>query len=240
MPHTVSFAVLLALATVWVAAASWEVDVDVAATSPKAECRTDWSGTYSFSPTRSFFTGSIVVTQHRCSVSASWWEHVTDWHCRGHWLTGWIETGRNYTALGQKITPLPAVSDDCSGSQFWRPSAMFLSADGQQANSTSETWTRALPPKAPPARLPACLRFGECAIGFRDGFGPTCCSGLVLQQNYTSACQLSKGEHGYPGAGLSCQKKDCLPMGKDCAIDREGCCAGLTCEDMGISGSMCT
>lgn len=76
----------------------------------------------------------------------------------------------------------------------------------------------------------------------RGGFarGPTCCSGLVLQGNYTSACQLSKGQHGYPGAGLLCQKKDCLPVGSGCATDCKGCCAGLTCKDMGIYGLMCT
>ena len=206
-----------------------------------SDCRTDWAGAWSYTPARSFFTGKLRVTQSGCSVTERWWEYVTDWHCRGQWLTGWIEIERNYTARAREIIPLPPQqpSDDCSGQESWRPAAMVLSADGDRANCSSEVWTRE-PPAPPKPPLPACLPLGECSIGFLDGFGPPCCKGLVLQQDYSSACHHSAGKHGYPEAGLSCQKTACLTMGANCADDRDGCCPGLSCHDMGISGFMCT
>ena len=202
------------------------------------DCQKDWAGTWSFTPSRSFFTGNLTVTQSGCTVSERWWEKATDWHCRGQWLTGWIEIERPYKAVGHEIIPLPPPSGDCSGSEGWRPSKMAMSADGSAANSSSEVWKRAPPaPPAPP--LPSCLSLGECAIGFVGGFGPPCCDGLLLQQDYSSACQHAVGKHGYPESGRSCQTKACLKMGADCRPDPMGCCPGLSCQDMGISGFMC-
>merc|ERR1712110_1009342 len=148
------------------------------------------------------------------------------------------QTKRDYTARGQEIIPLPPQSDDCSGQEGWRPSKMVLSADGKQANCSSEVWTKE-PPAPPNPPLPSCLPLGECAIGFRDGFGPPCCDGLVLQQDYSSTCHHPAGKYGYPEGGLACQKKTCLTMGADCADYREGCCPGLSCHDEGISGFIC-
>jgi hypothetical protein len=200
-------------------------------------CRTDWAGTWSYSPARSFFTGNLTVTQIGCSVTERWWEYVTDWRCRGQWLTGWILIERNFTAQAEEITPLPRQADDCSGGEGWRPSTMVLAADGERASS-SEFWARE-PPAPPKPPLPACLPLGECAIGFLDGFGPPCCNGSVLQQDYSSTCHHPVGKYGYPEAGLSCQKTACLSMGADCADERDGCCPGLSCNNMGISGFMC-
>jgi len=202
------------------------------------DCRKDWAGTWTFSPARFMFTGNLTVTQSGCLVSEYWWEHVTDWHCRGQWLTGWIEIRKNYTALGQEITPSPSQPDDCSGDEGWRPSKMVLSPDGKRAKCSSEVWSK-VPPAPPKPLLPLCLPLGECAIGFVEGFGPPCCNGSVLQQDYSSKCQHPAGKYGYPEAGLSCQRKACLVMGTACVNDREGCCPGLSCQDMGISGFMC-
>lgn len=199
-------------------------------------CRTDWAGTWSASPARSFFTGNLTVAQVGCNVTESWWEFVTDWQCRGLWVTGWIQLRSNYTARGQEIIPIS--KDKCSGHEGWRPSNMVLTADGKKANGSNEVWTRERPalPKPP---LPSCLPEGECVIGFDDGFKPPCCDGLVLQQDYSNTCHHPVGKYGYPEGGNSCQKKACLNMGKDCFNDRAGCCPGLSCQDMGISGFMC-
>lgn len=204
------------------------------------DCNAGWAGTWQFSPARPFFTGNVTVTQSDCQVTAYWWEHVTDWSCRGQWLTGWIQTKRDYTAHGLEISPLSSQSDECSGAQGWRPSNMILSADATQANSDSEVWTKAPPAPAPPnPPLPSCLPLGECAIGFLEGFGPQCCDGLVLQQDYSDACHHSAGKYGYPEGGLSCQETTCLAMGADCYGNSDGCCPGLSCHNMGISGMMC-
>jgi hypothetical protein len=203
------------------------------------DCRKDWAATWSFTPSRSIFTGNLTVTQTGCNVTERWWEKVTDWQCRGKWTTGWIEIERQYKAVGHEMIPRPKTVDDCSGSEGWRPSKMAMAADGSAANGTSEVWTRAPPaPPAPP--LPSCLPLGECAIGFvHGGYGPPCCDGALLQQDYSSACQHAVGKHGYPESGLSCQSKACLTMGADCRPDPTGCCPGLSCQDLGISGMMC-
>lgn len=199
-------------------------------------CRNDWAGTWSASPARSLFTGNVTVTQVGCNVTVYWWEFVYDWFCRGLWVSGWIQLRSDYKASGQDIILIS--KDECSGGETWRPSNMVLSADGNKASCSSEVWTRE-PPAPPKPPLPHCLPLGECAVGFSDGFGPSCCDGLVLQPDYSSACRHRVGKYGYPEAGNSCQKKQCLQMGSDCFGDQEGCCPGLRCLDEGISGFMC-
>merc|ERR1712232_450291 len=60
-----------------------------------------------------------------------------------------------------------------------------------------------------------------------------CCS------SYSDACHHSAGKYGYPEGGLSCQETTCLNMGADCYGNNDGCCPGLSCHNMGISGMMC-
>lgn len=199
-------------------------------------CRTGLAGTWSFTPVRSFFTGNLTIQQHGCHLNVSWWEHVVDWPCRGQFTTGWIEVMSKYLVQDERL--IPAGSDDCAGSEGWRPDEMVLVNGGAEALGSSEVW-RKEPPAPPKPPLPSCLSLDECAIGFHTGFGPACCEGTFLQQDYSSHCDHAVGTRGYPEAGLSCQAKQCLHMGSDCHEHQDACCPGLSCMDMGISGYMC-
>jgi len=207
----------------------------------EAPCK-DWAGTWSFSPTRPMYTGSLSVTQEGCNVTLMWWESVYDWECHGQQsLTGWIEVRADYKARGQVIiipNPMGQAFDYCGGWNYWRPREMKMWADGRTAAGTAEVWRRE--PLAPPNEpLPRCLPQGECAISFLAGFSPPCCEGLVRALDYSGKCHHRAEKYGYPEVGLSCQTKQCLDMGKDCYHDRKGCCPGMSCDYEGISGWQC-
>lgn len=206
-------------------------------------CSAGWNGTWSFTPARSFFAGNLTVLQVGCHVTVEWWEFAVDWPCRGQWLSGWIQIRSEYTAHNQEIIPWFQMDGDeqhrpnCWGTESWRPANMTLSADATRATGSDELWIQ-VPPVSPTPSMPSCLSLNECSIGFADGFLP-CCDGLVLQQDYSNTCHHAVGKLGYPEVGLSCQKWSCLEMGSDCYNHRNGCCPGLNCQDIGISGYMC-
>ena len=45
----------------------------LAAAQRDDDCRKDWAATWSFTPSRSIFTGNLTVTQAGCNVTERWW-----------------------------------------------------------------------------------------------------------------------------------------------------------------------